>query len=156
MIRGQIRTATLQGGRSAFAADKQPVAAHDSWLLGLNLIILAMIKPQECENELDAFAAAPENHTLLFENDVVRVLDTIVHHGEVVPLHTHRSPSTHYLLSWSDFVRRDATGLVLVDSRTIAKPSEGAAFWSPPVPPHTLENVGTSDLRVISVELKTA
>jgi hypothetical protein len=114
-----------------------------------------MNKPQEWREELDALAVAPENHVLLFENDAVRVLDTIVRPGEIVPLHTHRWPSTHYLLSWSDFVRRDAAGSVLMDSRTMAKPSEGAALWSSPLPPHTLENVGTCDLRVISVELKT-
>jgi hypothetical protein len=134
----------------------ETIAVHDSWLLGLNFIIDTMNKPQEWRGELDALTAAPENHTLLFENDAVRVLDTIVRPSEIVPLHAHKWPSTHYLLSWSDFVRRDATGSVLLDSRTIAKPSEGAAFWSSPLLPHTLENVGTCDLRVISVELKTA
>ncbi len=35
---------------------------------------------------------------------------------------------------------------------TIDKPSEGTA--SPSMPPHALENIGASDLRLISVELK--
>jgi hypothetical protein len=103
---------------------------------------------------LDAVIAAPHNHCVLFENDAVRVLDTTVRPGEMVPLHTHRWPSSHYLLSWSDFIRRDSEDSVLLDSRTISKPSEGAAFWSPALGPHTLENIGGSDLRVISVELK--
>jgi hypothetical protein len=73
----------------------------------------------------------------------------------MVPLHTHRWPAALYILSWSDFVRRDGGGPTLVDSRTGGKPMEGMAVWSGPLPPHTLENVGQSELRVITVELKT-
>jgi hypothetical protein len=104
---------------------------------------------------LDALQAAPGFHVLLFENESVRVLDTRVRPGQMVPLHTHRWPAALYILSWSDFVRRDGEGLTLVDSRTNGKPMEGMAVWSGPLPPHTLENVGQSELRVITVELKT-
>ncbi len=106
-------------------------------------------------DDLDALIAAPRNHVLLLENDLVRVLDTRVPSGETVPLHTHRWPSVLYILSWSDFVRRDAHGAVIVDSRSTEKLPVGAAFWSPPLSPHTLENVGASDLRALSVELKS-
>src|SRR6185437_14749882 len=105
-------------------------------------------------DELDALKAAPQHHALLLENDFVRVLDTRVQPGQTVPLHTHRWPSTLYILSWSDFVRRDTQGQALVDSRLAGKPTPGSALWSGPLPPHTLENVGESDLRAISVELK--
>jgi hypothetical protein len=74
--------------------------------------------------------------------------------GETVPLHTHRWPSALYVRIWSDFVRRDAEGSMMVDSRTITKVPEESALWSGPLPPHTLENVGASELRAISVELK--
>lgn len=106
-------------------------------------------------DELDALHAAPGHHTLLFENESVRVLDTHVPPGEIVPLHTHRWPAALYILSWSDFVRRDTVGAVMVDSRLTGKPAQGTAVWSGPLQPHTLENVGNSELRVISVELKT-
>jgi hypothetical protein len=105
--------------------------------------------------ELDALRAAPRDHTLLFENESVRVLDTHVLPGQTVPLHTHRWPAALYVLSWSHFVRRDGDGGVLLDSRTGGKQGEGIAVWSGPLPPHTLENVGESALRVISVELKS-
>ena len=49
----------------------------------------------------------------------------------------------------------NAQGQVLVDSRLAGKPTPGSALWSGPLPPHSLENVGESDLRAISVELKT-
>ena len=114
-----------------------------------------MLNRHDWHDELDALKAAPRHHTLLLENDFVRVLDTRVGPGQTVPLHTHRWPGTLYIVSWSNFVRRDAQGSVLVDSRIVGKPAPGSALWSGPLPPHTLENVGESELRAISVELKT-
>ncbi len=104
--------------------------------------------------ELDALNAAPKHHALLFENEAVRVLDTTVGPGDTVPLHTHRWPSALYIMSWSDFVRRDAEGKVVADSRDGGKFPEGSAVWSGPLAPHTLENMGASELRAISVEVK--
>ncbi len=109
---------------------------------------------QEWPEELDALCAAPKHHALLFENEAVRVLDTNIAPGNAVPLHTHRWPSALYVLSFSNFVRRDAAGMVQVDSRQLSKPPVGIALWSEPLPPHTLENVGERDLHVISVEVK--
>ena len=103
---------------------------------------------------LDALVAAPEHHTLLFENAAVRVLDTRIAPGHRTPVHTHRWPGVLYVLGWSAFVRRDAAGNVLMDSRTAGGPPPSQALWSPPLPPHSLENVGTADIHVISVELK--
>jgi len=107
--------------------------------------------------ELDALVAAPEHHALLFENASVRVLDTRIPPGGRTPVHTHRHPAALYVLAWSSFVRRDATGNVLLDSRTVpALATPPAALWSAPLPAHSLENVGPTDLHVISVEVKQA
>jgi mannose-6-phosphate isomerase-like protein (cupin superfamily) len=105
--------------------------------------------------DLDALVAAPEHHRLLLENAKVRVLDTQIAPGERTPIHTHQWPAVHYVLSWSAFVRRDAEGTVLLDTRT----SSGAqnppsVLWGEPLAPHSLENVGPTPLQVISVELK--
>ena len=106
---------------------------------------------------LDALLAAPEHHEVLLENDHVRVLDTRLGPGERTPVHSHRWPSSLYVLSWSDFVRRDQGGKVLVDSRLWEKrPSPGDALWSAPLVPHWVENVGDGELRIIAVELKDA
>jgi hypothetical protein len=104
--------------------------------------------------ELDALRAAPEYHTLMMENDQVRVLDTRVPPGHKVPLHTHRWPCALFIKSWSDFVRRDETGKVVADSRAGAAPGAEVA-WSGPLGPHTLENVGDCDLWVVAVEQKS-
>ncbi len=106
---------------------------------------------------LDAMLAAPEHHVLLFENDQVRVLDISIPAGHTVALHTHCWPGTLLLLSWSDCVRRDARGTVLMDSRDVSeKPVVGSVWWSPAMAAHTLENVGDGVLRLIGTELKTA
>ena len=106
-------------------------------------------------DELDAMQAAPRHHKLIFENDRVRVLDTRIAAGETVPVHTHRWPAVNHVLRWSDFVRRDAEGKVLVDTRgNPASASQPFGVWSEPLPPHTLRNVGAAELHVVSVEVK--
>lgn len=105
--------------------------------------------------ELDAMTAAPEHHEILMENDQVRVLDTRLGSGERTPVHTHSWPATLYVMSWSDFLRRDADGNVIVDSRSWDRqPAAGEALWLPPLTPHSVENIGQSELRLIAVELK--
>lgn len=105
--------------------------------------------------ELDALTAAPQHHQLLFENEFVRVLNTNIPPGDTTNLHTHRHPASLYIISWSDFIRYDAEGNVLVDSRTLVKtPASGTALWSGPLAPHALKNVGVNDLHAICVEIK--
>ncbi|MGA8150493.1 MAG: hypothetical protein WB952_06050 [Terriglobales bacterium] len=107
-------------------------------------------------DSLDALVAAPNHHTLLLENHRVRVLDVHIPPGDTVPVHTHRWPSAVYILSGSDFIRRDDSRNITFDSRTApASPITQAAVWQAPLPPHSVENVGNSEIRLISVELKT-
>lgn len=66
---------------------------------------------------LDAMQATKNHHKVLLENDQVRVLEAWVAPGDTVPVHTHRWPGVIHVVSSSHFVRRDANGTVLVDSR---------------------------------------
>lgn len=105
--------------------------------------------------ELDALKAAPQHHKLLFENDAVRVIDACIPPGETTKVHTHRWPASLYVISWSDFIRYDKEGAIMLDSRNLAvSPEPSTALWSEPLTPHALKNTGNSDLRIISVELK--
>jgi hypothetical protein len=118
----------------------QPPAASDPW---------------PWPDSLDALVAAPAYHRRLLENDRVRVLQTLIPAGALVPLHTHRYGGVAYLVSWSDFIRRDHEGKVLVDSRQAGPPPQiPAVQWLDPLPPHTVENVGASEISIIIVELK--
>lgn len=105
--------------------------------------------------ELDALVAAPQHHKLLFENESVRVIDANIPAGEITKLHTHQYSASLYFISWSDFIRYDADGNVLLDSRSLEKtPAPGWATWSGPLPPHALKNIGDNALHVICVEIK--
>ncbi|QEC67087.1 hypothetical protein FRZ67_07215 [Panacibacter ginsenosidivorans] len=111
---------------------------------------------EQWPEELDALLAAPKHHKLLFENEKVRVIDACIPSGETTELHTHKWPASLYVISWSDFVRYDSDGNIVLDSKNLAKsPSTSSAFWSGPLPPHTLCNTGLQDLHIISVEIKT-
>jgi hypothetical protein len=106
---------------------------------------------------LDALSAAPAHHRKLFENESVRVLEARIGAGETTAVHTHRWPSVQHVLATTDFVRRDADGAVLLDTRTDGgRPELGDTLWSGPFPPHSLENVGPDDLLVLMVEIKDA
>jgi len=118
----------------------EPQSTNDAWLPAL-----------------DALRAAPEHHELLMENDAVRVLRTVIPAGETTNVHTHRWPAVYLIERWSPFVRRDADGEVTLDSRSVPELQLPAGpVWSPPLPPHTLENVGSEEIRLLSVEVKTA
>lgn len=105
---------------------------------------------------MDAVVAAGDFHIVLFENEYIRVLETIVRPGETVPMHTHICPASTYLISWSDIVRRGEHGEVLLDSRESSESRPvGSVNWTPPLGLHTLENVGQGVLRVITTEIKS-
>jgi hypothetical protein len=127
-------TTTTQQNNSGHAAAPQP------WLW---------------PDTLDALIAAPQHHRLVFENERVRVLEVRIGPGEIVPLHTHRWPGVLYLQGWSEHVRRDDSGKVIIDSReAVYPPRIPSAVWCEPLSPHSVENVGATELRVLSIELK--
>ena len=104
---------------------------------------------------LDARAVAAAEHVLLLENEHVRVLDARVAPGARTPVHAHEWPGVLYVISTSDFVRYDPEGNVLLDSRTLPRRmSPGEVVWTGPLVPHSLHNIGESELRVIAVEIK--
>ena len=116
---------------------------------------IASVDEPSWPEHLDAMIAAPDQHDLLLENEVVRVLDSLLKPGESTPVHTHRWPSAQYIIGLSDFVRRDGDGNVLLDTREAGSlPAAGTAYWSTPLQPHSVTNVGDKDIRVISVEIK--
>lgn len=110
---------------------------------------------QELDDALDAMNAAPDHHKVLLENERVRVLDSWIKPGGQTPVHTHRWASVLYILGTSDFVRCDEEGNVVFDSRNAPVDIKtGMALWSPPLQPHSVRNVGDTEIHIISVEIK--
>jgi len=105
-------------------------------------------------DELDGIAADPTHHTVLFENDEVRVIETRIAAGDLTPLHTHLAPTVMYVLSGSHFIRRDEHGGTMVDTRATPDFVLPKVSYSDGTPRHTIENTGDDELRVIGVELK--
>ena len=105
-------------------------------------------------DELDGVIAAPDNHRILFENDEVRVIETRISPGELTPLHTHLAPTVLYVLSGSQFIRRDEGGATMMDTRATPDYVLPKVQFSEGTPRHTIENTGEDELVVIGVELK--
>ncbi len=113
------------------------------------------LKTIEWQEELDALVAAPQHHKLLMENEFVRVLDTLIPPGEITNVHTHKWPASLYIVSWSDFIRYDGEGNIVLDSRKLSEtPLPFTAIWSDPISPHALENIGENTIHIINVEIK--
>jgi hypothetical protein len=111
--------------------------------------------PESWPAALDALVAAPHHHELLLEDNRARVLITRIAAGDTVPLHTHRWPSVAHVISWSHFIRRGPDGSILFDSRNSPPPAKVPfAQWLEPLPLHTVENVGGSEIYVYVVEFK--
>lgn len=111
--------------------------------------------PPRWPEHLDAVIAAPEHHRVLLDNPSVRVLETRIAPGQTVRLHTHRWPAVHYFLARGEIVRRDEAGNIEFDSRVNRQAGAAPeAVWSPPLGPHTLENVGRTPIHVITTEIK--
>ena len=103
---------------------------------------------------LDALVAAPEFHTLIFENEHVRVIRTHIPPGSKVPAHTHRWLCVLTIRSWSDMIRRDEEGKTLRDTRQFPPPQLNQPLWQEALPPHSVENVGGGAIDTIQVEIK--
>jgi hypothetical protein len=114
-------------------------------------------EPPKCSwpASLDAVAAAPANHKILFENEQVRVLDVVVPPGTRQPTHAHCWPSVLYLMKDSVYVDYDQAGNVLFDSRKAGPaPPLPMVEWMGPQAPHAVENLGDVAIHLVRVELK--
>ena len=110
--------------------------------------------PVRREEELDGVLAAPAHHRVLFENQVVRVIESVIPVGERTPLHTHRHHRVMYAVSGTSFARRDERGAVIESTHLPDGTAERRVMWAGPTELHTIENTGDEDLVVIAVEVR--
>ena len=103
--------------------------------------------------ENEALAAAPQNHKLIFDNDVVRVLEVAVPPGVREPLHAQRYPSVLYYIS-AAHLKEYSPGIPAVER---GHKEDGSVIFLPIGPPHQMENLESAKpLKAIRVELKKA
>jgi len=110
--------------------------------------------PAEFEQEL---AAAPDNHqvgtSLWLENDHVRVFEVRLEPGQRGPFHVHDTNYFWTVVEAGRGLQRFADGTLVVrdyalgETKYLVHSREDALV-------HDLENVGTTTLRFVTVELK--
>ena len=108
-------------------------------------------------DELDAMTAAPKSHSVLFENELVRVLEVVIAPGEKEPAHTHRWPSVMMVDGPARIRYFDAAGKQVFE--TPADRVLAASVLPERMGPeglHAVENIDTTPFHAIRVEFKCA
>jgi hypothetical protein len=110
----------------------------------------------------DAVTAAADQHTVLFEDSHVRVLDIFIPPLAIEPVHIHALPSVITGdtggAAGARFVYitfRMEDGKFIEVSREDITPTPGErTVWSPPEGPHAIANIGPVPAHFTRIELK--
>ena len=95
----------------------------------------------------DVIKVAADSHTVLLENDQVRVLKVDMKPGQKVPMHSHPHNVAYYLTDGK-------VKLILPDGKTQERDIKaGTSGWSEATT-HAAENIGTTEFQEIQIELK--
>lgn len=98
----------------------------------------------------DIVKVAPEHSKVLMENDDVRVVQTTLAPGQKDPMHTHPS-------GWYYVVTPGKMKITFPDGKVALWESEaGEGAWLKTKSPHEDENVGTTTIVWVLVEVKSA
>jgi len=102
---------------------------------------------QSSADPLDPVVVAADTHKVAFENSFVRVLEVRLPPGKVEPRHRHPHGLSVYFSDWDAKVTPDG-GPTEVHHR-----KSGTFAWSDAIV-HTVQNVGSSEGRILRIELK--
>jgi quercetin dioxygenase-like cupin family protein len=98
----------------------------------------------------DVMKAAPNHYKVRVENEHVRVVENTLAPGEKDPVHTHAA-------GWYYVTKPGKMKVTHADGKSeIWEAKEGEAGWMEAEGPHTSENVGTTTMGFILVEVKSA
>ena len=100
-------------------------------------------------SDIDALKASPENFKLLLENDHIRVLEYTLKPGTKDITHTH-PPKSSYVVSGGKLkVNLENGDSLIFDEKA------GDASWMDHVGKHWVENIGTTEIKIILTEVKS-
>ena len=95
----------------------------------------------------DPVKVAPKNVKVVFENERVRVIEVWLKPGEKIPMHSHPANVTIALSSFKGkWVSNEG-------DPTVKQFKIDTVAWSEPIT-HASENVGSSEIHAIAIELK--
>lgn len=104
---------------------------------------------QQQPDHIDPTKVSPEKYTILLESEHVRVVEYVIKPGEKDAWHTH-PPKVSYIVSGGK-LRITPEG---ADSFVVEE-SSGNAAWMGALGRHFAENVGTTPVRIVLVEIKS-
>lgn len=120
-----------------------------SWLLSPSPPAAPESQPESVPVEATVLPELPEPYyTVLFENDVVRVVEHRLETGDTEPEHTH-APMVAYFVEGATAVITEADGSSSEATIPTGAFLENLEWWT-----HSLENTGDTPLHSILVELK--
>ena len=104
--------------------------------------------PPSTTQDVDALTASPDNFRLVLENDRVRVLEYTLLPGRKDRRHTHPRRVAHVIAGGTLRVHfPDGRHLDFVEQA-------GSTEWGNPAPLHDTENIGTTPIKILLVEVK--
>jgi quercetin dioxygenase-like cupin family protein len=95
----------------------------------------------------DIVQISPDVHQVIFENDTIRLLEVTVAPGATVPMHTNPE-NINYILEGGTLRLVNPDGSV-VDVQVVERQVIPA-----PVGRHAVENIGSTAVRTLCIELK--
>jgi len=113
------------------------------------LTLTAYTAAQQKPVHIEVTEVSPDIYTVLLENEHVRVLEYLIEPGQKEAWHTHR-PKVSYIISGGMLRITTADG----DSFVVDEKS-GYTAWMGAVGRHFGENIGTTAIRIVLVELKS-
>jgi quercetin dioxygenase-like cupin family protein len=116
-------------------------------MIGVLLVTLVLVFTRETTMAQDPTKVAPNNYKVLLENDRVRVLEYQDKPGDKVAMHAHPAYLA-YILSPGKVKFTSPEG-----KTTEVEQQSGQVQWLE-AETHAVENAGTTDTRVLIIELK--
>ena len=116
----------------------------------LLLVMLPLIAGTSAATEVDAVNSSPDKFKVLLDNEHVRVVEYSLLPGERDDWHTH-PPKVSYVVAGGKLRITTENG-----ESFLADEQSGTAAWMGSLGSHFAENIGTTPVRILLVEVKAA
>ena len=132
-----------------------PVFGRLRTFLAVSVVLIFDSGHAEELKTFEPIIAAGEYHSVVLENDRIRVLQVEIMPGETVPFHQHGMPSIFVTLEPASLLFRDMSGKAIrVVERSSFSELPQVEWRETPPAPRSVENVDTVSMRALRIELK--
>ena len=132
-----------------------PIFGRLRTFLAVSVVLIFDSGHAEELKTFEPIIAAGEYHSVVLENDRVRVLQVEIMPGETVPFHQHGMPSVFVTLEPASLLIRDMSGKAIrVVERSSFSDLPHVEWRETPPAPRSVENVDTVSMRALRIELK--